>query len=426
MEFIWDIPAHNAYKINVHCELTNEPSPIGNTVALGSIIRDFSGSKCWGLEGPVNGLSEEQGIMAAIQAACVYADEKGLEPIHIETTNVGIFELVSSQDQYVIPVELLEAFRLFNTLHANNVDNADGANPRRISWIPHHMNSAAVYMAEHGLSNLTEMVELPGSSTLGNLQFFLDRDMGRVLPNPQMVILPNLGLGEVEDGIPPPPVNHSFDDPVPRSISVAVHDRKMKGPMLTGNSPLKGCSSKSWEIEAPIPLLLAKGKDMLYGGYAFYSNGSFSRKAVEILESGMLAEISPVFAQKNVNLEAHVGKGLLAKDILNYAMLGCLYVAVAILQKPNSPQMTNLGSGSVDDKKPVILPEENHFMQAAAVAIEDTPSLLPMPSTLPILDSVDVSTLPELPLLPVSDLLVEMNMSSPTVGMKRPRPEDDA
>ncbi|KAL1803898.1 hypothetical protein ACET3Z_032545 [Daucus carota] len=340
MEFMWDIPDQDAYKINIHCEISVVPSPVGNTVAIASIIRGPTGDKCWGMEGPANNLTLEQGIMAAIQAACVFADENKLEPIHIETTHVGIFELVSAQDQFIIPHELLEAFRLFNSLHANNTDNNDGANPRRISWIPHHMNSTAVYMAEYGMNHLTEVVELPGASTLGNLQFFLDRDMGRVLPNPELVVLPNLGLGEVEDGPPPslPAKRVCCDSGLSRNVwSGRVN--KMKGPMAPRLSSFQfGSTSKKWEIDAPIPLLIAKERDMLYGGYLFYKDGSFTDQAIEILELGDLAEVSPVFAEKAVNLEAHVGKGLFAKDILNYACLGCLSVALEALQDaPLSP-----------------------------------------------------------------------------------------
>ncbi|WOG85544.1 hypothetical protein DCAR_0104735 [Daucus carota subsp. sativus] len=344
MEFMWDLPDHEAYKINIHCEVSDVPSPVGNTVAIAAIIRGPAGSKLWGMEGPANNLTLEQGIMAAIQAACVYADAHVLEPVHIETTHVGIFELVSAQDQFIIPHELLEAFRLFNSLHANNADNIDGANPRRISWIPHHMNSTAVYMAEYGMKYLTDTVELPGASTLGNLQYFLERDMGRVLPNPEMVILPNLGLGDVEDGPPPPP-------------------------------PAK-------RIDTPIPLLIEKGKDALYGGFMFYKDGKFSDQAISILEAGSLVKVSPVFAEKAINLEAHAINGLLVKDVLNFACLGCLSVAL----EPGE-----------DVPKPTLPPLVN--------------SPKPLSPTLPAVPLND-HTLEDLHLLPVTDLLVEMDKAT--------------
>ena len=267
MEFMWDVPGPDVYKINVHCEISAAPSPIGNTVAIGSIIRGPAGEKCWGLEGPLNHLSEEQAIMAAIQAACVFAHEKKMELTHIETTNVVIFELISDQDQFIIPPELLESFRLFNSLHANN--NSGGANTRQISWIPHHMNSAAVFMAKHGMQNLSDLVKLPDASTMGNLQFFLDRDMGRVLPYPEVEVLPNLGLGEVVDA---PPSSNTCKRLCTSSIlgqnsssMLFSNTRKMKSPMLANNMHGLHNSDVSdlWTISAPLPLLLSKGKDKL-------------------------------------------------------------------------------------------------------------------------------------------------------------------
>uniref|UniRef100_A0A165X0T1 Uncharacterized protein n=1 Tax=Daucus carota subsp. sativus TaxID=79200 RepID=A0A165X0T1_DAUCS len=378
MEFMWDLPDHEAYKINIHCEVSDVPSPVGNTVAIAALIRGSAGSKLWGMEGPANNLSLEQGIMAAIQAACVYADAHALEPVHIETTHVGIFELVSAQDQFIIPHELLEAFRLFNSLHANNAANIDGANPRRISWIPHHMNSTAVYMAEYGMKYLTDTVELPGASTLGNLQYFLERDMGRVLPNPEMVILPNLGLGDVEDGPPPSP---------PAKRVCFSRELKLKAPSAPSQSYASpGSTSENWKIDTPIPLLIEKGKDALYGGFMFYKDGKFSDQAISILEEGSLVKVSPVFAEKAINLEAHAINGLLVKDVLNFACLGCLSVALESGEAAPKPTVPPV----VDSPKP----------------------LSPMLPAVPLNDH----TLEDLHLLPVSDLLVEMDKATAVVS----------
>ena len=394
MEFMWDIPDQDAYKINIHCEISDVPSPVGNTVAVAAIIRGPAGSKLWGMEGPANNLTLEQGIMAAIQAACVYADEHALEPIHIETTHVGIFELVSAQDQFIIPHELLEAFRLFNSLHANNADNNEGANPRRISWIPHHMNSTAVYMAEYGMKHLTATVELPGASTLGNLQYFLDRDMGRALPNPEMVILPNLGLGEVEDGPPLPP---------PAKRVCFSRDIKMKAPLDPPQcNSFLGSTSQSWKIATLIPLLIAKGKDALYGGFKFYENGNFSEQAIDILKTGTLAEISPVFAEKAVNLEAYVINGLLAKDVLNYACLGCLSIALETSEaepKPRSPSA-------------LLVVEQQQEVQKSSSPV------------LPV-EPLNDSALEDLHLLPVVDMLAEMEKVTIPVQQDKPLDGED-
>ncbi|KAL1804195.1 hypothetical protein ACET3Z_032842 [Daucus carota] len=71
----------------------------------------------------------------------------------------------------------------------------------------------------------------------------------------------------------------------------------------------------------------------------------------------------------------------------------------------------------VDDVGPVA---ELGIMPVADAVLEELPSLLP------VHDTVDVSALNELSLMPVSDLFVEMDLSSPIVGMKRARPEGDA
>ncbi|KAL1811510.1 hypothetical protein ACET3Z_021575 [Daucus carota] len=195
MEYMWDLPGPDYVKINIHCEVSANPSPLV---------------------------------------------ENELEHIHIETTNVGIFELISAQHQFVIPLELLESFRLFNFIHANQ--SPENVIPRKISWIPDHMNSAAIYMAEHGMLHLTDLVELRGDATLGNLRFFLDRDLGRVLHNPEVVILPDLGLGEIMDSPPP-------SGPPKQSGPVCIHGNFSNVPKLM----TLGSSKRNFDdLSAPI------------------------------------------------------------------------------------------------------------------------------------------------------------------------------
>lgn len=244
------------------------------------------------------------------------------------------------------------------------------------------MNSTAVYMAGYRMKYLTDTMELPGASTLGNLQFFLERDMGRVLPNPEMVILPNLGLGEVEDGPPPPP---------PAKRVCYSRDIKLKAPMDPSHSSFfLGSSSQKWKIDTPIPLLIAKGRDMLYGGYKFYKDDSFTDQAIDILESGTLAEVSPMFAEKAVNLEAHVINGLLAKDVLNYTCLGCLSITLE-----SSEAVPKIPSPPLDVEQ-----------------LQDGPKL--SSPVLPV-EPLNDHNLEDLHLLPVADLLVEMEMATSSV-----------
>ena len=129
----------------------------------------------------------------------------------------------------------------------------------------------------------------------------------------------------------------------------------------------------------PIPLLIEKGKDALYGGYMFYKDGKFSDQAISILESGSLVKVSPVFAKKAINLEAHAVNGLLVKDVLNFACLGCLSVAMEPGEEVNMPPLVS--------------------------------SPNPLSPTLPAVPLND-HALEDLQLLPVSDLLVEMDKAT--------------
>lgn len=60
------------------------------------------------------------------------------------------------------------------------------------------MNSTAEYMVAFGMQNLSHFAETPGG--FGNLQYYLDRDMGSPLPTE---ILPNFRLGKIIDVSPP-------------------------------------------------------------------------------------------------------------------------------------------------------------------------------------------------------------------------------
>ena len=228
----------------------------------------------------------------------------------------------------------LEAFRLFNTVHANHYE--EGKTNRQISWVPEHMNDAARYMAEYGLEHFSSFVELPWPETIGNLQFFMDRDMGMIIANPEVELLPNLGLGEVVDPPYPSPArlkrgynylnsdecNFFLESAFSTAAAEAIPPWVLSAPtwsndpILAKISPFKPSASTSTDR--------GKGKAKMYEGYAFYENGTLSKRAVEILESGALLHFSDVFANRPLDLEAHVNNGLYAKDILHYAVLDCL------------------------------------------------------------------------------------------------------
>ncbi|KAL1826435.1 hypothetical protein ACET3Z_004847 [Daucus carota] len=267
------------------------------------------------MQGPLNNMTVEQAIMAGIQAVCVFAKEKQLELTHIETSHMEIFELISNQELFVIPDDLLEAFRLFNSIHANYPSQANNhsqeTNSRKISWIPEHMNSDASYMAKYGLLHLTDLVEMPGDTTLGNLQFYLDRDMGRVIITPDVVIMPLMGLGEVIDGDRPcnflkrkqvDSVQGCYGGSFDRLVPVKGVNAGMFSPSLNTADV-----SPTWSITPPVPLPASKGKDKHYPNYAFFENGSLSDKACAILDLGALSQFSQIFREKALDLESLVG-----------------------------------------------------------------------------------------------------------------------
>ncbi|KAL1811509.1 hypothetical protein ACET3Z_021574 [Daucus carota] len=89
--------------------------------------------------------------------------------------------------------------------------------------------------------------------------------------------------------------------------------------------------------EAPLPLLISKGKDALYEEYAFYKDGIISDEAIGILESGYLGKYSKVFCNHSLDLESPVSDGFLAKDILHYACLETLEIVAPLLQTDPLP-----------------------------------------------------------------------------------------
>ncbi|WOH00863.1 hypothetical protein DCAR_0520239 [Daucus carota subsp. sativus] len=66
------------------------------------------------------------------------------------------------------------------------------------------MNSTAAYLANYGLANMSDFGEVQGS--VGELDYYLARDMGRALIRPYVAGNQIPGDGEVIDGPPPPPL----------------------------------------------------------------------------------------------------------------------------------------------------------------------------------------------------------------------------
>ncbi|WOG82447.1 hypothetical protein DCAR_0101611 [Daucus carota subsp. sativus] len=121
--------------------------------------------------GPIPCLTEEQAIMA---------QKHKWDLTHIETTDRRIFETISMQEYIMLQDNQLEAYGLFNTIHANNFK--EGKTYRRISCVTRHMNSTVEYMVNYGMNNLIVFSEV--QDDLGDMRFLLNRDMGMVFPSP--------------------------------------------------------------------------------------------------------------------------------------------------------------------------------------------------------------------------------------------------
>ena len=85
-----------------------------------------------------------------------------------------------------------------------------------------------------------------------------------------------------------------------------------------------------------------KGKERAYDELAFYNNGSLTKKAISILDSGALLQFSPVFGNPVLDLEAHIGNGLFAKDILHHACLDTLGIVSSVLSNMECAKASNL------------------------------------------------------------------------------------
>lgn len=139
--------------------------------------------------GPISTLSKEQVILASIQAACIESLRKKWELTHIKTTDRHVFDVILIWEHMIPWENQLEGYNLFNTIHANHFK--DGKTDQKISCIPPHKNAIAQHLASFAMHHMTAFVDIPGN--IGDLQYYLDRDSGMVLPSPIREMIPNLG-----------------------------------------------------------------------------------------------------------------------------------------------------------------------------------------------------------------------------------------
>ncbi|KAL1804916.1 hypothetical protein DCAR_0830701 [Daucus carota subsp. sativus] len=303
MDFTWETPDPGYKKINVHCEIMQDPLLNETHVSVGTLARDSGGVQLWGALGLLPNLTEEQAIMSGIQTALIHAQKKGWELIYIETTNLQVYDTIRHQEHVFLNEEQLEIYSSFNTVYANHYNG--NKMKRVITSVPPRINSTAAYMANYGLTRKVAFGEISG--TVGDMDYFLARDMGMALPVPSVEIQTNLGEGEVIDG-PPPPKKRKLDE--------------------------------FFRDEIPRQAYKDKGKSKVMEHFSFYENGLFAKKAIRIMEDGKLSRYSPAFDNQVVNLNAAVGKEIYARDILHHALLGNLKALIPKLyvSNPGFPQ----------------------------------------------------------------------------------------
>lgn len=290
---IWDVPEPGSVKINVHVVVAGNPLENDYRVGAGAIIRGPAGERLWTASGTLSDLSEEQAVVTAIHAACEFAISKDWDATYVETVSPRVFDIISLPDLIPLNDDLLPVYRNLYTLFVNNFKV--GLTKRRIACIPQFKNGTAEYLANFGLANMTEfgMVE----HAVGNLDYHLARDMGRTLIPPYIAVNQILGDGEVVDGPPPP---------------------------------------KKRKLLPPSPLAADKGKSKVLSSYSFNDNGILNSQAMQLLDGGKLSCFSSELAKKEVNMEAVVGKGIHAKDVLHHALNGSMESIIPKLFVPRT------------------------------------------------------------------------------------------
>lgn len=108
------------------------------------------------------------------EAGIVHAAGRGYLKVIVETINRNFYDTVRVQEFIFLPQELVEAFGQINTFFANHMDSENIA--ISFSIVSEELNRTAEYLVRYGLENLDPFAEAP--MRFGNLQFYLDRDMG--------------------------------------------------------------------------------------------------------------------------------------------------------------------------------------------------------------------------------------------------------
>ena len=332
MEVIWETPKNGYAKINVHYVSVDEPLANGNTNSVAALIRNDKGKDLWKAFGPLTGRTEEQAILTAIQAACIEALKQDLDISHIETENHQVYETIRFQEEIFLDDDQLEFYGMFNTIHVNNFKA--GSTQRKIACIPPHMNSAAQYLSSYGLNNVKVFTET--TKMVGDLHFYLERDMGRTLPLPFLDLIPDLGNGEVEDASPPRPSKR-------QKLGTSS---EMQGVRIIEPCVVPSVAAAPANHAGPSTSLslarVDKGKAKILDDSGTHVRVPLSSQAIRLLEDKSLATASKVCTKDVVDLNASVGNGLLARDVLRHALSDTMHEIAPVVVPAMDPDFMTI------------------------------------------------------------------------------------
>lgn len=195
------------------------------------------------------------------------------------------------------------------------------------------MNSTAQYMAQYGMERLTTFAEFSGLFV--DPQYYLDRDMGLVLPAPFGEVAANFGEGEVIDAAPPPPtLKRKRLDPQEVGCSLA---NTVRAPLFQATAEFairrdfpkqhgtRGVGSSSAHLDDSVQVL-GKGKANLHEDFPVSEGNALSKMAFDFLETVVILPYSDFFGQDEVKLATFGGDGLFAKDAFQQVEEGIVQV----------------------------------------------------------------------------------------------------
>lgn len=173
---------------------------------------------------------------------------------------------------------------------------------RRVSFILRSMNTTAEYMAIYGMQNMTQFVKTPG--VFGNLQHYLNRDMGLALP---MEIAPNYGMGDIIDLTPP---QSPTSEPDEEHIMMDADDV-----MTQEMGTVINQSQAEVETHHEAVIAKSKGKEKALPNQSFEDGGFHTFQELDNLSRDNLMAYLKEFETIMIDLKKEIMPGIHVRDI---------------------------------------------------------------------------------------------------------------